>query len=58
VYVYRSLIETYPGGKDAQAAQVALNRMPAWALAQPPSAKAAPLTTRPATPPSPGSFRP
>ena len=51
VYVYRSLMETYPGGKEAQAAQLQLNLMPASALAQPPAARAAPLTTQPANPP-------
>ena len=36
VYMYRYLIETYPNSAQIPAAQLALSRMPQWALNQPP----------------------
>jgi outer membrane assembly lipoprotein YfiO len=36
VYMYRYLIETYPDSAQIPAAQLALSRMPQWALNQPP----------------------
>ncbi len=58
VYVYRSLIETYPNSRDAQAAQLALKKMPRSALDQPPAARSAPPTTQPTSRPASGVFGP
>jgi len=57
VYVYRSLIKTYPNSRDAGLARKQLEKMPAYALAQPDAPAAANLpTTQPLGPPVPTSL--
>ena len=57
VYVYRSLIETYPNSRDAQVARIALQKFPRWALDQPPAARSVSITTQPTSRPA-GTFGP
>ncbi len=57
VYVYRSLIETYPNSRDAQTARIALTTFPRSALDQPPAAPSVSIAKQPTSRPS-GSFGP
>ncbi len=52
VYVYRSLIETYPGSRNAQTAREALGKLPRWALNQPAAAKSVSIAPQPTSRPS------
>lgn len=55
VFMYRSLLKTYPNSPDASLAKRRLEKMPAYALAQPdaPAAAVEQPSTQPAGPPSP-----
>jgi len=55
VFMYRTLIKTYPNSRDAAVAQRDLKKFPAWALAEPPppTATLPPPTTQPDLPTGP-----
>lgn len=55
VFMYRTLIKTYPNSRDAAVAQRDLKKFPAWALAEPPppTATLPPPTTQPDLPAGP-----
>lgn len=57
VYVYRSLIETYPNTRDAQTARTALEKFPRSALDQAPAARSVSITKQPTSRPA-GSLGP